>query len=834
MRHGNSIIFVIIVVIIFQNIIYTPYSVKSDPEEFLSKKIKLNVRVIAVCKAEKLGAVILGLENGTVLAIGKSVVKHLLTLNAKPLACDFAEKANKLIFAASDGTLILISISPSLSVTGKSKFTLLSSDEIVENIAVSQDAHFAVLRVIYEYKSREAEKLVFVDLSRRLIIAVRDAESTPSLTRIFYFKKLGNILLLQTLDTFCEFCEYTDNLIEAYNLTDLKRLYWKKIGLSLESAFESSKKLVLVKLLPENGKYKVLILNYISGEILFTFNIEEVPQQLLLLNKEILFIKNTNVNVYNLIGVNEKTLKIPSSSKICYGNNFLFLFAPALVRIYDNRLNEIYEAPIEYIPPPKPCYFCAAFPDMAMVVYHDRKTIYVISKLMQRIFEALILDEAGNPLPNSFIEIYDKNGSLIYTGKSNSNGKFFALINLSNTFDNMLKIKIAKEGFENKTLWIKPENETTSLKIVLEKSSRVFRLLIKVLDESKEPIKNALVSVYTLNEEFIDSSLSDQNGIVTFNLSKGQYKIRIKKQNFTERELLVDLSRNEPVVEHTVTLRQLKPNLIVVLPANNTFNHLVITGHDFEKKIENLTQNTYKVTLPKSGFYVVEAFAKCGSKKYELYVKQKETIVLDQIICSIKELNTSHSKLEELFNKIEQEIARYVIHLEDKDTPISGILTSYDKTLTLNLSSTNRVIILELFYTKCWGCEKLIPLINNLSKTYDAIAGGMVTIYQTDSDQDIEEYIITHNVQVPVFRDTIGLKEKAEVSVVPTIIVIVEGKIRLIGVGAKIDKSSMPSIAFNFQEIIETKSLPRISFIVGIIFVILLSIYGMVKEKYED
>ncbi|RLE91224.1 MAG: hypothetical protein DRJ55_05925 [Thermoprotei archaeon] len=833
MKHRRTAIFLTIALIFFL-VPLNAYIVNSSPDEFTLKCLKLNVQVTTICKADRYRVAILGLENGTILAVGKSFVKRLTIIRAKPIACDFAEEPGKLVVSASDGSLILVSLNSDLEVISTSLLRLLPVDETIKNVAVSQNARFAVLRVIYNYHEREAEKLVFVDLLRKLIVAVRDADSTPSLVRIFYFKRVGNVLLLQTLDTFCELCEYTDNLIEAYNLSSLKRLYWKKIGLSLEAVSEMGGELALFKLLPENGKYNVLILNYKSGKTLSKFKVDYEPQQILFFDQYLAFIKDTSMNIYDLKGAVKKTIKIPISSRACYNGGFLFVSSPASIRIYDKKISIRFEASIEYKPPPKPCYSCVAFPNMAIIVYHDKKTVYIISKLTQILFEALILDEEANPVQNAHIELFDEKGLLLYAGNSGSEGKIVAVIDLNRSLTELIKIKVYKEGFGNKTLRIKLENETLFLKIRIEKTKQVFQLMIKVLDEDKNPVKNAFVSIYTADQKYVDGGLSNQNGIVSFNLSEGKYRVKVAKQHFYEKEELVDISSSESPIEKVVILKKRKPLLTVTLPANGNITQLIISGPNFEQKIENITQNIYVLPLPDTGYYYIKAFTKCGSKNYEIYVEQNATINIEQIKCYSNTLSASlGERVGELLREIKGELSKHVIYLEEKEIPISGVLTSYDRTYVLNLNSKDKIIILELFYTKCWGCEKLIPLMNNLSKTYNTIIGGMVTIYQTDSDQDIEDYIKAHNVEVPVFRDTLSLKEKVGVSVVPAVIVIMDGKIRLVGVGAKINESSTFALP-NLSELVDLNSLPRISFIVGMIFLIMLSVFGKVNQEHED
>ena len=575
-----------------------------------------------------------------------------------------------------------------------------------------------------------------------------------------------------------------------------------------------------------------MILNYKSGKILSKFNVDYEPQQILFFGQYLAFIKDASTNIYDLKGTIKKTIKIPISSRACSSDGFLFISSPASIKLYDKKINIRYEASIEYKPPPKPCYSCVAFPDMAIIIYHDKKTVYIVSRLTQILFEALILDEEENPVQNAHIELFDEKGLLLYAGRSGSDGKIAVVIDLNKSLTELIKIKVYKKGFGNKTLWVKLENESLSLKIRIEKTKQVFQLMIKVLDEDKNPVKNAFVSIYTADQKYVDGGLSNQNGIVSFNLSEGRYRVKVTKQNFYEKEELVDISSSESPIEKVVILRKRKPYLTVTLPANGNITQLIISGPNFEQKIENITQNIYVLPLSDVGYYFIKVFAKCGSKNYEIYVEKNVTINIEQIKCYGHNASLGKRK-DELLGQIKDELSKHVIHLEEKEIPISGVLTSYDGTFVLDLNSRDEIIILELFYTKCWGCEKLIPLINNLSKTYNIIIGAMVTIYQTDSEQDIEEYIKAHNVEVPVFRDTLSLKEKVGVSVVPAVIVIMDGKIRLVGVGAKINESSAFALP-NLSELVDINSLPRISFILGIIFLITLSVFGKVKQEHED
>ena len=165
----------------------------------------------------------------------------------------------------------------------------------------------------------------------------------------------------------------------------------------------------------------------------------------------------------------------------------------------------------------------------------------------------------GNPLPNALIEIYNDNDELIFSGKTNKNGKIIVK-NLEYGKYYILE-KEAPEGYvlNNEKVYfeILEDGKVVKAEMTNEKITGTLEFTKKDLSTG-EPLPNTLIEIYNKNDELIFSGRTDEEGkIIIENLEYGKYYIIEKEAPegyvLNNEKMYFEIKEDGEVIQATMT-----------------------------------------------------------------------------------------------------------------------------------------------------------------------------------------------------------------------------------------------------------------------------------------
>ena len=190
----------------------------------------------------------------------------------------------------------------------------------------------------------------------------------------------------------------------------------------------------------------------------------------------------------------------------------------------------------------------------------------------------------GEPLPNTLIEIYTEDDELVFSGRTDSNGKII-IENLKYGKYYILE-KEAPEGYilntEKMPFEIKENGEVVKATMTNEVIKGTLEFT-KLDFSTGKPLPNTLIEIYTEEGELVFSGRTDSNGkIIIENLKYGKYYILEKEAPegyiLNTEKMPFEIKENGEVVKATM-LNELKvdvPN--TESNENNIFDIMYIVG----------------------------------------------------------------------------------------------------------------------------------------------------------------------------------------------------------------------------------------------------------------
>ena len=170
----------------------------------------------------------------------------------------------------------------------------------------------------------------------------------------------------------------------------------------------------------------------------------------------------------------------------------------------------------------------------------------------------------GKVIPDTLIEIYTENNELIFSGKTDSNGK----IEITNLPVNRYYIieKEAATGYlissEKVFFQIKSNNEIVKANMTNEKIKGTLEF-VKIDSETGDPIANTEIKIYNADtDELVFTGITDIDGKITVDLEYSKYYLVESKSSqgyiLDNNKVFFSVQENSEVIEITMTNDKIK------------------------------------------------------------------------------------------------------------------------------------------------------------------------------------------------------------------------------------------------------------------------------------
>lgn len=203
----------------------------------------------------------------------------------------------------------------------------------------------------------------------------------------------------------------------------------------------------------------------------------------------------------------------------------------------------------------------------------------------------------GEPLPNTLIEIYTENDELIFSGRTNENGKII-IKNLKYGKYYIIE-KDVPEGYilneEKMYFEIKENGEIIKANMTNEKITSTVK--IHKVDDKGNSLQDVIIGIYDLDGNLIYQGTTDENGYIEYELEYGSYYFQeikgldgyepnLEKVYFditSDGEFIQKTLVNEVIVEVPNTNKNSLPIIPIVAILNLVAVGLIIYGKKKEK-----------------------------------------------------------------------------------------------------------------------------------------------------------------------------------------------------------------------------------------------------------
>lgn len=168
------------------------------------------------------------------------------------------------------------------------------------------------------------------------------------------------------------------------------------------------------------------------------------------------------------------------------------------------------------------------------------------------------------PLPNTKIEVYTKNDELIFSGKTDKEGK----ISIDNLKEGLYYFveKEAPEGYtlnDEKMYFEISNNKTTKCTLKDKKIKSIVK--IHKVDQDNNALKGVKIGIYDLENKLLYSNITDENGYIELELEYGSYYFKeietIEGYSLNDEKVYFDVRDNNVVIEKSLINKKIEvPN----------------------------------------------------------------------------------------------------------------------------------------------------------------------------------------------------------------------------------------------------------------------------------
>lgn len=154
--------------------------------------------------------------------------------------------------------------------------------------------------------------------------------------------------------------------------------------------------------------------------------------------------------------------------------------------------------------------------------------------------------------------------------------------------------------------------------------------------------------------------------------------------------------------------------------------------------------------------------------------------------------------------------------------------------------SYERPVVIELFYTQCSGCRYLVPALRQIAE-WRNVSVFSLTVSPLDDANVLARYVRENGVTWLVGWAPSSLRERLNVTNYPTVVVISQGRVVLISVGARAELEAPlqlvgPTVLSPLlQQVVSSDAYPVILFTLGVLLsVIAIALGGGYGEEGQE
>lgn len=686
---------------------------------------------------------------------------------------------NRAYFVKSDGEVIKLKF-PELEILERTYVLNNEDEKSIVRAAATRDGRWLAMQVEYEYdKGVYLDRLVVYDMSLKKRVFERDANSIDVLVNIFSLDIYGNYLIVETINERCEICQYTDNKIEVYNLTnkDVEKVAESVTGWTKKIVYDG---FVLAQRIQQNpsGKHDFMLLKLPHLDVTRRTEIESVLA--FFMTKKTVYAYTKHKDKFYLESYDrhlslKKSIEVRGSRRLGALDQYAVLFSLTGVYVYNSYLELI---KFFYVDVPNVSYRPSSDPrwneKLVVEKYGERMLVALYKRDAYELQVRVV--HGKKPVEGASVKVYNLEGET-FEEKTDQNG-----IVTFNLTPGQYFIVASKEGFAEpspiKVLVDRDRKLTIELAL---KKVQPAHLEIRVLGEDDDPISSAEI---TLKGNITYSASTDEKGFATIDIVPGVYNLTVEAEGYKPLVKIIRINTSDGIqtLNMSVKLQRERYRLSIKAEGEASYNatlHLVdkdgnlLATIPLGKKVE--------LVLPR-GIYMVEPGEKplCYVKPQIINLFENKTINI-KVACRKPE-PTAKVQYSDIIVLLRENtiIAKNVT----KNIVLPVFEAPNGTPVDLQVIAENKLLIIEFFYTKCTGCEYLIPLLRELSSRKD-VQVVSITVSPADTEKIIEKYVLEHNITWMVLKDTTNFYQTLNISNFPTVVAVKDGKIIFVGVGAK-------------------------------------------------
>ena len=159
----------------------------------------------------------------------------------------------------------------------------------------------------------------------------------------------------------------------------------------------------------------------------------------------------------------------------------------------------------------------------------------------------------SKPLPNTKIEIYNSKDELVFSGKTNQDGKIIIKELLYGKY--YLLEKEAPEGYilNEEAMHFEIKENGKVIKSIMTNEKIESKLIIHKLDNEEEVLSGVKIGIFDLNNNLLYEGLTNEHGIIDINLEYGKYYYQeletIDGYELNNEKIYFEVINNKAIIE---------------------------------------------------------------------------------------------------------------------------------------------------------------------------------------------------------------------------------------------------------------------------------------------